>query len=212
MYLDSVTVPRSALLGRLGQGSLVFRHAMLWERSLLAALAVGTMRRQLTEVTDAAQAHDQQAEAASGPADPVRLGVDIAGRYLVGRLLVRDTVTKLAAGTLTPAQASLTADHAHKALQRLRRDLCDFGFHDHHNAGKKKGGRILPSHSIVTCLVRNCWIQRFFANILRLKRKRKLSIHTGLVLVVGAHDTLHQVVPHHVGIVEVAERQPVHIL
>ena len=52
------------LLGRLGQGSLVFRHAMLWERSLLAALAVGTMRRQLTEVTDAAQAYDQQAETA----------------------------------------------------------------------------------------------------------------------------------------------------
>jgi L-prolyl-PCP dehydrogenase len=123
VYLDSVTVPRTALLGRLGQGSLVFRHAMLWERSLLAALAVGTMRRQLTEVTDAAQAHDQQAETASGPADPVRLGVDIAGRYLVGRLLVRDTVTKLAAGTLTPAQASLTKLWISEAELATSRDL-----------------------------------------------------------------------------------------
>ena len=47
VHLDSVRVPRSAMLGRLGQGSLVFRHAMLWERSLLAALALGAMRRQL---------------------------------------------------------------------------------------------------------------------------------------------------------------------
>lgn len=99
VHLDSVRLPRSAMLGRLGQGSSVFRHAMLWERSLLPALALGAMRRQLTDVIDTARADDYH---------DVRQVVDIAGRYLVGRLLVRDTVTKLAAGTLTPAQASLT--------------------------------------------------------------------------------------------------------
>jgi L-prolyl-PCP dehydrogenase len=98
VHLDSVTVPQAALLGRAGQGSQVFAHAMLWERSLLAGLAVGAMRRQLTDAIDAAPAHDQSAGAV----------VEIAGRYLLGRLLVRDTVTKLAAGTLTPGQASLT--------------------------------------------------------------------------------------------------------
>lgn len=108
VHLDSVRVPRSALLGRLGQGSLVFRHAMLWERSLLAALALGAMRRQLTDVIDTARAHDQRADRSAGHPDVVREVADIAGRYLVGRLLVRDTVTKLAAGTLTPGQASLT--------------------------------------------------------------------------------------------------------
>ena len=107
VHLDSVRVPRSAMLGRLGLGSLVFRHAMLWERSLLAALAVGAMRRQLTEVMGTALGDDQRAASADHP-DVVRQVVDIAGRYLVGRLLVRDTVTKLAADTLTPAQASLT--------------------------------------------------------------------------------------------------------
>jgi alkylation response protein AidB-like acyl-CoA dehydrogenase len=108
MHLDSVRVPESALLGRLGQGSLVFRHAMLWERSLLAALALGAMRRQLTDVIDIAQADDQRAETSPGRPDVVHLAADIAGRYLVGRLLVRDTMTKLAADELTPAQASLT--------------------------------------------------------------------------------------------------------
>jgi alkylation response protein AidB-like acyl-CoA dehydrogenase len=108
VHLDSVRVPDSALLGRPGQGSLVFRHAMAWERSLFAAMALGAMRRQLTDMIDIALARDERPEKTAGRPDPVRQVTDIAGRYLLGRLLVRDTVTKLAAGTLTPAQASLT--------------------------------------------------------------------------------------------------------
>jgi L-prolyl-PCP dehydrogenase len=123
VHLDSATVPRSAMLGRLGQGSSVFRHAMLWERSLLAALTVGTMRRQLTDVIDAALAHDQPAETNGCHLDTVGPVVDIVGRYLAGRLLVRDTVTKLAAGTLTPAQASLTKLWISEAELATSRDL-----------------------------------------------------------------------------------------
>jgi len=108
VHFDSVRVPSSALLGRPGQGSLVFRHAMLWERSLLAAMAIGAIRRQLTDMIDIALDHIRRAESSAGERDVVRPVADIAGRYLTGRLLVRDTVTKLAAGTLTPAQASLT--------------------------------------------------------------------------------------------------------
>ncbi|HET7017718.1 MAG TPA: acyl-CoA dehydrogenase [Streptosporangiaceae bacterium] len=113
VHLDSVRVPSSAMLGRPGQGSLVFRHAMAWERSLFAAMALGAMRRQLTDMIDIALAQDQppqdqQADKSAGRLDLVRPVTDIAGRYLLGRLLVRDTVTKLVAGTLTPAQASLT--------------------------------------------------------------------------------------------------------
>jgi len=122
VHLDSVKVPGSALLGRLGQGSSVFRHAMLWERSLLAALALGAMRRQLTDVIDAALA-GQRAELSAGRPDVVPQVVDIAARYLVGRLLVRDTVTKLAAETLTPAQASLTKLWISEAELATSRDL-----------------------------------------------------------------------------------------
>jgi L-prolyl-PCP dehydrogenase len=127
MHLDSVRVPSSAMLGRLGQGSAVFRHAMLWERSLLAALAVGAMRRQLTDVIDAALAQEQPMEATAYHPDAIRPVVDIAGRYLVGRLLVRDTVTKLAAGTLTPAQASLTKLWISEAELATSRDLTRIG-------------------------------------------------------------------------------------
>lgn len=113
VHLDSVRVPSSAMLGLLGQGSSVFRYAMLWERSLLAVLALGAMRRQLTDVI----------ETSAGQPDVVRQVVDIAGRYLVGRLLVRDTLTKLAADTLTPAQASLTKLWISEAELATSRDL-----------------------------------------------------------------------------------------
>jgi L-prolyl-PCP dehydrogenase len=123
VHLESATVPASAVLGRPGQGSLVFRHAMLWERSLLAALAVGTMRRQLTDVIDAAAGHGQPAGAHSSHLGTAGQVVDIAGRYLAGRLLVRDTVAKLADGTLAPAQASLTKLWISEAELATSRDL-----------------------------------------------------------------------------------------
>ena len=145
VHLDSVTVPGSAMLGRPGQGSLVFRHAIGWERSLLAALAVGTMRRQLTELIETTVARGEPAGtdaghpdagyqdagrpgAAGGGAgarhpDPAGLAVDITSRYLLARLLVRDTVTKLAAGTLTPGQASLTKLWVSEAELATSREL-----------------------------------------------------------------------------------------
>jgi len=127
VHLDSVKVPRSAMLGRLGQGSSVFRHAMLWERSLLAVLAIGAVRRQLTDAIDAALARDHRAEPGAGHPDLARQVVDIAGRYLVGRLLARDTVAKLAADTLTPAQASLTKLWISEAELATSRDLTGIG-------------------------------------------------------------------------------------
>jgi L-prolyl-PCP dehydrogenase len=123
VHFDSMRIPHSAMLGRLGQGSSVFRHAMLWERSLFAALALGAMRRQLTDVIDTALAHDRQADETARRPDVVHQLVDIAGRYLAGRLLVRDTVTKLAADTLTPAQASLTKLWISEAELATSRDL-----------------------------------------------------------------------------------------
>jgi alkylation response protein AidB-like acyl-CoA dehydrogenase len=127
VQFDSVTVPGSAMLGRPGQGSSVFRHAMLWERSLLPALTVGTMRRQLTEVIDAALARDEPAETNARHLDAVGPVTDIMSRYLLGRLLVRDTVTKLAAGTLTPGQASLTKLWISEAELATSRDLAGTG-------------------------------------------------------------------------------------
>lgn len=143
VHLDSVRVPRSAMLGRPGQGSSVFRHAMLWERSLLAALALGAMRRQLTEVIDAAAANDQRPGATAQ--DVVCQVADIAGRYLAGRLLVRDTVTKLAAGTLTPGQASLTKLWISEAELATSRDLTAIDTTGEHASGSSRAGDVVDA-------------------------------------------------------------------
>jgi L-prolyl-PCP dehydrogenase len=143
VHLDSARVPSSAMLGRLGNGSLVFRHAMLWERSLLAVMALGAMRRQLTGVIDSARADDQRAESSAGHHDVVRQAADIAGRYLVGRLLVRDTVTKLAADTLTPGQASLTKLWISDAELATSRDLAAIDMTSELLSGSPRTGDLL---------------------------------------------------------------------
>jgi L-prolyl-PCP dehydrogenase len=117
VHLDAVRVPRSALLGRPGQGSAVFRHGLLWERSLLAGLAVGVLRRQLMRVIDAG------ASDAGPDRDRISLATELASRYVLGRLLVRDTVGQLAAGTLTPGQASLTKLWVSEAELATSREL-----------------------------------------------------------------------------------------
>ncbi len=143
VHLESVRVHRSAMLGRPGHGSLVFRHAMLWERSLLAAMALGAMRRQLTDAIDNARADDERAERSAGHPDVVRQVADIAGRYLVGRLLVHDTVTKLAADTLTPGQASLTKLWISEAELATSRDLTAIGMASELLSGSPRTGDLL---------------------------------------------------------------------
>jgi alkylation response protein AidB-like acyl-CoA dehydrogenase len=47
LFLDDVRVPADAVLGGEGAGMAVFNASMRWERGLIMASAVGTMRRQL---------------------------------------------------------------------------------------------------------------------------------------------------------------------
>lgn len=47
LFFSDCRVPAGSLLGRAGAGIVIFNRSMLWERSLILAPAVGTMRRQL---------------------------------------------------------------------------------------------------------------------------------------------------------------------
>jgi alkylation response protein AidB-like acyl-CoA dehydrogenase len=47
LFFSDCRVPAAGLLGRAGAGMVIFNRSMLWERSLILAPAVGTMRRQL---------------------------------------------------------------------------------------------------------------------------------------------------------------------
>jgi alkylation response protein AidB-like acyl-CoA dehydrogenase len=47
IVFEDCQVPASALLGREGQGSVIFNHSMAWERSCILASTVGAMEHQL---------------------------------------------------------------------------------------------------------------------------------------------------------------------
>jgi L-prolyl-PCP dehydrogenase len=108
LFLDNVVISKSALLGRLGNGAAIFRHAMLWERGLIVVAQVGILRRQLLYCLAYAKTRRQFGRPIGSNQYVAGKLVDLLARYTTCRLLVRDTVTRLAAGMLTPGEASLT--------------------------------------------------------------------------------------------------------
>jgi alkylation response protein AidB-like acyl-CoA dehydrogenase len=127
LSLDRVVVPESALLGRFGGGAAVLRHAMLWERSLIVVAQLGILRRQLNACLARAKGRRQFRRPIGSNQYVAGRVVDILARYVTSRLLVEDTVTKLAAGSLTPGQASLTKLYVSEA--RLAAGLDAFRIH-----------------------------------------------------------------------------------
>lgn len=108
LTLDGVSVATDAVVGRVGEGAAVFGHAMMWERSLVAAAQLGVLRRNLLGcVQRATDRHQFRRPIGSNQFVAGRI-VDLLLRYRTSRLLVEDTAGKLTAGTLTPAEASLT--------------------------------------------------------------------------------------------------------
>ncbi len=116
LFLDHAVVPNSALLGRVGGGAAVFQHAMLWERSLIFVAHVGVLRRQLTACLARAKERHQFRRPIGANQYVAGRIVDLLGRYVTSHLLVKDTVTALAMGTLTPGQASLAKLWVSEAL------------------------------------------------------------------------------------------------
>ena len=57
--LQDCRVPKSAMLGRLGQGSAIFNAEMEWERSCLFACHLGAMRAQLEQSSEYARSRHQ---------------------------------------------------------------------------------------------------------------------------------------------------------
>ncbi len=57
IVLDNCEVPKTALLGKEGLGASIFNYLQLWERSLLLAPQLGTMKRQLNNCIHFAKTH-----------------------------------------------------------------------------------------------------------------------------------------------------------
>jgi alkylation response protein AidB-like acyl-CoA dehydrogenase len=108
LFLDDCRVPADALLGPAGAGMAVFNDAMLWERGLILAASVGTMRRHL-ELSVAHASERAQFGKPIGQFQAVSHKLaDMRLRLETSRLMLYRFARMLDAGTATAADAALT--------------------------------------------------------------------------------------------------------
>jgi len=116
LFLDDCHVAGDALLGEVGGGMAIFNSSMRWERSLILAAAVGTMRRQLERCVAYARERVQfgapigSFQAVSHPLADMRL------RLQTSHLMLYRIAALLDSGTATDLDAAMTKLHLSEAL------------------------------------------------------------------------------------------------
>lgn len=116
LFLSDCRVPADAVLGEVGAGMAIFANSMRWERSLILAPAVGTMRRQLERCVSYCRERTQfgqpigSFQAVSGRLVEMKLRLETA------HLMLYRMAALLDSGTATDLDASLTKLHLSEAL------------------------------------------------------------------------------------------------
>jgi alkylation response protein AidB-like acyl-CoA dehydrogenase len=122
LFLSDCRVPADALLGEAGGGMAIFNSSMRWERSLILAAAVGTMRRQLERCLAYARERVQfkapigSFQAVSHPLADMRL------RLQTSHLMLYRIAALLDAGTATDLDAAMTKLHLSEAFVKSSLD------------------------------------------------------------------------------------------
>ncbi|MBA3806776.1 MAG: acyl-CoA dehydrogenase family protein [Solirubrobacterales bacterium] len=122
VFLNDCEVPPESLLGEPGGGMAIFNTSMRWERSLILAAAVGTMRRQLERCIAYARERVQfgtpigSFQAVSHPLAKMRL------RLQTSHLMLYRIAALLDAGTATDLDAAMTKLHLSEALVKSSLD------------------------------------------------------------------------------------------
>lgn len=107
LYLQDSPVPRENLIGREGQGALIFRSAMQTERACLFAAYLGAMARQLEEVVSFARERRQFGRAIGENQAISHRIVDMKLRLESARMLVYRACWLLDQGREAMAEISL---------------------------------------------------------------------------------------------------------
>jgi alkylation response protein AidB-like acyl-CoA dehydrogenase len=107
LFLDECEVDGGQLLGKPGSGMAIFNRAMLWERSLILASAVGTMRRQLERCIEHAQERQQFGQAIGSYQAVSHRIVEMQVRLETARLLLYNLGWSLAQGKASALDAAL---------------------------------------------------------------------------------------------------------
>jgi L-prolyl-PCP dehydrogenase len=108
LFLADCRVPRAQLIGPEGAGMAVFNDAMLWERGLILAASVGTMRRHL-ELSVAYASERKQFGKSIGQFQAISHRIaDMRLRLETSRLMLHRFARLLDEGAATAADAALT--------------------------------------------------------------------------------------------------------
>ncbi len=116
LFFSDCEIPAEALLGSAGAGMAIFNSSMRWERSLIIAPAVGTMRRQLERCVAYARERVQFGQPiGSFQAVSHRLA-DMKLRLETAHLMLYRIAALLDSGTATDLDAALTKLHLSESL------------------------------------------------------------------------------------------------
>jgi alkylation response protein AidB-like acyl-CoA dehydrogenase len=111
LFFDECAIPAGALIGPQGGGMAIYNDSMLWERGMILAPSVGTMRRQLERcLTYAAERRQFGKPIGSFQAVSHRL-VDMRLHLETSRLMLYRYTGLLDSAAATPLDAALTKLH-----------------------------------------------------------------------------------------------------
>jgi len=116
LFMSDCRVPRDALLGEPGAGMAIFATSMRWERSLILAPAVGTMRRQLERCVSYARQRAQFGRPIGAFQAVSHRIAEMKLRLETAHLMLYRIAVLLDDGTATELDAAMTKLHLSEAL------------------------------------------------------------------------------------------------
>lgn len=116
LFFSDCEVPEDALLGAPGAGMAIFTSSMRWERSLILASAVGTMRRQLERSLGYARERVQFGQPIGAFQAVSHRLAEMKLRLETAHLMLYRIAALLDAGTATDLDAALTKLHLSESL------------------------------------------------------------------------------------------------
>jgi hypothetical protein len=122
IFFSGCHVGPEALLGDVGGGMIVFNHSMRWERGLIMAAAVGTMRRQLERSVRYARERFQFGQPIGSFQAVSHRIADMKLRLETSHLMLYRMAALFDAGTATDMDSAMTKLHLSESLVQSSMD------------------------------------------------------------------------------------------
>lgn len=120
--LDNCAVPKESLIGKEGMGASIFNYVQLWERSMLLAPQLGTMKRQLNACINFAQKHKRNGVPISSHQSVSHKIANMAIRLNTCQSLQRSAAEKLDSDEQDSYHASMVKIQMSEAFEQNSRD------------------------------------------------------------------------------------------